>query len=123
VFPARQWGPVRVLTGGAGHNATTKGLTEVPIESLYFRMMRKVPGKARAAKEGSFGRSCLLWRRIDGVPSACVLKALRAVVVFLVKGSMNWAGRTEECSAAPVHPSQCRCFPLFCKDRLLELVP
>ncbi|WP_231617193.1 hypothetical protein [Novipirellula aureliae] len=77
MFPARQWGLVGVVTGGADGNTTTKELTGnmYLLKSLsgdcgcYSR--RSLEGR-RAVTQDLCGSTGLLWQRIDGGISGCI---------------------------------------------------
>ena len=92
MFPARQWGLVRVLTGGAGHKVTTKGLTGFQSKRRAVRTMRTVLGKVRAAPGEMLGRVFLPGRRTGGKRSACILKTPTSVEVFLGEGQYGLGG-------------------------------
>ena len=64
------------------------------------RTTRTVLGKARAASRSITGKLCFVKRRIDGVFMPYVLSSPENADGFLVTGSMDWKGRTQECQFA-----------------------
>jgi hypothetical protein len=90
--PCKAVGTRSRATGGAGHDATTKGLTGFPVEVTCGPHDADSPWQAQAAPGEMLGGEFLLGRRTDGVRPACILKSPGCVEVFLVKGSMDWAG-------------------------------
>ncbi|TWU34899.1 hypothetical protein [Novipirellula artificiosorum] len=77
MFPARQWGLVGVVTGGADGYATTKELTG----NMYLLKSytgdwtcysRRSLERRRAVTQDSCGSTGLLWQRIDGSRLGCI---------------------------------------------------
>ena len=70
---------------------------------LSARCGQSLEGRERL-NEASSGEGVSFSGEIDGVFMGCVLSSPENAVGFFVTGSMDWEGRTQECSSRPAVP-------------------
>jgi len=103
MLPARQWGLVCVLTGGAGHvcnderaDGCCTGLSGVRSagDAPGLRLWKAASGHRRGTREG-LSPVAVNWRPAPEVYAGGFLVRAK---VMAVAGSMDWAGSQQECS-------------------------